>query len=182
MHKICPFTCLCCVVQPCIHCITCRSQIRFTKFIFFWPPKRSISQTLLNDGMKPSKEEVESSTLIGWLRRRKHKQHYFIYLFLHCSKTVVQTHKNKILLFGMIQYIFSCNATGMPPEASLLWKTADIRTVQAEPGHCIGMPRLNRRRVLHWWKQHLYKKWAKEIRPEGKKNPQCHIGLLCIMW
>lgn len=57
-------TCLGCVIQPCVHRVTSRSKVRFSKFVFLGPPEWSIAQALLDDGMEPGQQEVQAGSLI----------------------------------------------------------------------------------------------------------------------
>lgn len=55
------------VIKPGVNSVTGRAQIRLSKFIFFGPAKWCIAQTLLDNCMEPSQQEVQTSTLIGSL-------------------------------------------------------------------------------------------------------------------
>ncbi len=55
------------VVQPGVNGVTGRAEVRLSKLIFLGPAQWCITQTLLNDCMEPSQQEVETRTLVGSL-------------------------------------------------------------------------------------------------------------------
>lgn len=52
-------------VNPSVQGITSTSQIRLIEFILLGPTQGDITKTLLEDGMEPGQQEVQSSPLIG---------------------------------------------------------------------------------------------------------------------
>lgn len=55
------------VIQPGVNGVAGRAEVRLSKLIFLGPAQWCIAQTLLNDCMEPSQQEVETSTLVGSL-------------------------------------------------------------------------------------------------------------------
>jgi len=62
------------VVQPSIHGVAGRAEVRLSKLIFLGPAQWGIAQTLLNDCVEPSEQEVETSTLVGSLYKQKQEK------------------------------------------------------------------------------------------------------------
>lgn len=55
------------VIEPRVHGVTGRTQVRLSKLVFLGPAERCVTQTLLNHCVEPSQQEVEASPLIGSL-------------------------------------------------------------------------------------------------------------------
>lgn len=60
-------TCLCRVVQPRVHRVAGRTQVRLPKFVLLRPPQGCITQAFLDDRMEPGQQEVQASALVGRL-------------------------------------------------------------------------------------------------------------------
>lgn len=61
------------VVQPGVHGVACRAQVRLSELVLLGPAQRGIAQTLLDDGVEPGQQEVEAGTLVGRLQRMTDK-------------------------------------------------------------------------------------------------------------
>jgi len=50
-------------VDPGINCVAGTAQVRLVELVMFGPAKWSVDKTLLDDGMEPGKQEVQTSSL-----------------------------------------------------------------------------------------------------------------------
>ena len=62
------------VVEPGVHSVTGRAEVRLSKLIFLGPAQWCVTQTLLNDCVEPSQQEVETSALVGSLWKHETKR------------------------------------------------------------------------------------------------------------
>ena len=58
-------------VQPCVQSVTPHSQVRLVKLVFLGPAEWRIPEPLLDDGVEPGQEEIESGPLVRLLTRMR---------------------------------------------------------------------------------------------------------------
>lgn len=104
-HNLCSISNLGSVVQPGVHGVTSRTQVGFSKLIFFRPAEWCVAQTLLDDGVEPRQQEVETSTLIRSLKKHKKKKKI---VTRKCRQ-----HRRCTWLMHMYQITLHMRATGM---------------------------------------------------------------------
>lgn len=58
------------IIQPGVHSVTGRAQIRLSELVLLRPAERSVTQALLDDGVEPGQEEVQASSFVWRLREK----------------------------------------------------------------------------------------------------------------
>ena len=59
------------VVQPGVHRVTGRAQVGLPELVLLGPAQGGVAQALLDDGVEPGQQEVETRTLIGSLTEQQ---------------------------------------------------------------------------------------------------------------
>ena len=73
------------VVQPGVHRVTGGAQVRLPELVLLGPAQRGVAQALLDDGVEPGQQEVESRPLVGGLAEQEEERGIWFQHFRVCK-------------------------------------------------------------------------------------------------
>ncbi len=92
-----------CIVQPGVHRVAGRAQIRLSELVLLRPAERSVAQALLDDGVEPGQEEVQTSSFVRSLREER-----------QMNKPAISTTDTSFIHFWSINTIKPMKASDLP--------------------------------------------------------------------